>query len=118
VPDLSVRNADAVTAGDRYTADIGIQGSVIVAIAAALPAAKSEIDAAERWLTPGGVDAHCHLDQPMSDARGDGRRFCHRHALGRAGAARPRSLPWPVRFAGSRCGRRSMTAIDAQPARH
>ena len=31
-----------------------------------MPAAR-EIDAAGRWVLPGGVDGHCHLDQPMSD---------------------------------------------------
>ena len=31
-----------------------------------LPAGLREIDAAGRVVTPGGVDAHCHLDQPMA----------------------------------------------------
>jgi dihydropyrimidinase len=31
----------------------------------ALPPGRQEIDAAGRTVTPGGVDAHCHLDQPM-----------------------------------------------------
>jgi dihydropyrimidinase len=30
-----------------------------------LPAGRREIDAAGRVVTPGGVDGHCHLDQPM-----------------------------------------------------
>lgn len=65
--DLIVRNARAATASDTFNADIGIVGGKIVAIALRLPAgvADSEIDAAGRWVTPGGVDAHCHLDQPM-----------------------------------------------------
>src|SRR5512140_36001 len=65
--DLVVRNADIVTAADRYTADIGVRNGDVVAVAASLPSAAAEIDAHGRLVTPGGVDAHCHLDQPMSD---------------------------------------------------
>ena len=38
----------------------------ILALAQGLPPAAKEIDAAGRVVTPGGVDAHCHLDQPMT----------------------------------------------------
>ncbi len=65
--DLVVRNADIVTAADRYVADIGVMDGVIVSIGRALDRGVREIDAAGRLVTPGGVDAHCHLDQPMSD---------------------------------------------------
>jgi dihydropyrimidinase len=65
--DLIVRNARAATASDTFDCDLGIAGGRIVAIAQRLPsgAADREIDAAGRIVTPGGVDAHCHLDQPM-----------------------------------------------------
>jgi len=65
--DLIVRRARVATAADTFDADLGIVGGKIVAIAQRLPAgcADREIDAAGRWVTPGGVDAHCHLDQPM-----------------------------------------------------
>jgi len=65
--DLIVRNARAATAADVFDCDLGISGGRIVAIAQRLPAgaADREIDAAGRFVTPGGVDAHCHLDQPM-----------------------------------------------------
>ena len=68
--DLVIRNADVATATDRYRADLGIRGGRIVAIVAIgtdLPTAHETIDAGGRLVTPGGVDAHCHLDQPMSD---------------------------------------------------
>ena len=65
--DLVIRNADIVTAADRYVADIAVQEGVIVAIGRTLASGEREIDAAGRLVTPGGVDAHCHLDQPMSD---------------------------------------------------
>ena len=31
------------------------------------PSARQEIDARDRLVLPGGVDAHCHLDQPTGD---------------------------------------------------
>jgi dihydropyrimidinase len=63
--DLVIRRARVATAADVFEADIGIAGGRIVAMAQGLPAAPREIDAAGRVVTPGGVDAHCHLDQPM-----------------------------------------------------
>lgn len=63
--DLVIRNARVATAADQFDADIGITGGRIMALAQHLPAALREIDAAGRVVTPGGVDAHCHLDQPM-----------------------------------------------------
>ena len=64
--DLVVRNARVATAADEFACDIGIRDGVIVALGRDLHGAH-EIDAAGRWVLPGGVDAHCHLDQPMSD---------------------------------------------------
>lgn len=63
--DLVIRNARAVTASDTQQADIGIRNGRIVALGEGLGAATHEIDAAGRHVTPGGVDGHCHLDQPM-----------------------------------------------------
>jgi dihydropyrimidinase len=63
--DLVLRRARVATAADVFDCDIGIAGGRIVALAQGLPTAAREIDAAGRVVTPGGVDAHCHLDQPM-----------------------------------------------------
>src|SRR5258705_2493052 len=66
--DLILRNADIATVGDRYRADIGVREGRIAAIAQGLEgSAAREIDAAGRLVTPGGVDGHCHFDQPTSD---------------------------------------------------
>lgn len=65
--DLIVKNARVATATDSFTADIGVRGGRILLLGELdLPAART-IDAAGRLVTPGGVDAHCHLDQPSSD---------------------------------------------------
>lgn len=65
--DLVIRNAHCATASDIFDADIGIRNGIIVSLAQGLPAGKMEIEAAGRWVLPGGIDGHCHLDQPMSD---------------------------------------------------
>lgn len=63
--DLVVRNARVATASDTFDSDIGIAGGRIVQLGLGLPPGRQEIDATGRYVTPGGVDAHCHLDQPM-----------------------------------------------------
>lgn len=63
--DLVIRDADLATAADRSRCDIGVRDGRVVALGLGLPRAAREIDAAGRLVTPGGVDAHCHLDQPM-----------------------------------------------------
>lgn len=63
--DLVIRNARVATASDSFDSDIGIQGGRITMLGSGLAAGAREIDAAGRVVTPGGVDAHCHLDQPM-----------------------------------------------------
>lgn len=62
--DLVLRNAHAVTASDSFHCDIGIRDGRIAALGTQLGAGAKEIDIAGRYVTPGGVDAHCHLDQP------------------------------------------------------
>ena len=64
--DLVIRNARVATASDTFASDIGIDDGRIVQLGTGLPAGAREIDAARRVVTPGGVDAHCHLDQPMT----------------------------------------------------
>ena len=64
--DLVIRNALVATASDTFETDIGIKDGRIVQLGAALAAGEREIDADGRVVTPGGVDAHCHLDQPMA----------------------------------------------------
>jgi dihydropyrimidinase len=63
--DLVIRHALVATASDTFRSDIGIRGGRIALLGEDLPAGRREIDATGRTVTPGGVDAHCHLDQPM-----------------------------------------------------
>ena len=63
--ELVIRNCNICTASDVYAADIGIAAGKIICIGTGLPAGDIDIDAEGRIVTPGGVDAHCHLDQPV-----------------------------------------------------
>src|ERR1700680_3220037 len=65
--DTIIRNGTVVTASDTYTADIGINGDKISAIAAQLPIenAGRVIDATGLLVIPGGIDVHTHLDMPF-----------------------------------------------------
>ncbi len=64
--DLVLRNARVATASDTFDTDIGVIGGRIAQLGQQLAAGAQEIDAGGRVVTPGGVDAHCHLDQPMA----------------------------------------------------
>ncbi|HZQ61921.1 MAG TPA: dihydropyrimidinase [Casimicrobiaceae bacterium] len=63
--DLVIRNGTVATAADTMRCDIGIANGKIVALAEALPPGARDIDATDKLVLPGGVDGHCHLDQPM-----------------------------------------------------
>lgn len=63
--DCVIRNARLATASDTIDCDIGIRQGRIAMLGQGLAQGAHEIDAAGRVVTPGGVDSHCHLDQPM-----------------------------------------------------
>lgn len=65
--DLVIRRAHCATAADVFNADIGIKDGIITALGRGLSAGQQEIDAQGRWVLPGGIDGHCHFDQPTSD---------------------------------------------------
>lgn len=65
--DLVIRNGHLATASEEMNCDIGVTDGVITALGRKLGAGRTEIDATGRIVLPGGIDAHCHLDQPMTD---------------------------------------------------
>ena len=65
--DTVIRGGTVVTASDTFEADVGISDGTIQAIARNLPDGRQTIDARGRLVLPGGVDGHCHLDQPTGD---------------------------------------------------
>ena len=65
--DTVIKNGVVVTATDTYASDVGISGDKITAIGQQLPTegASKIIDAAGRYVLPGGIDVHTHLDMPF-----------------------------------------------------
>jgi imidazolonepropionase-like amidohydrolase len=61
--ECTVRNGTVVTASDTDRADIGIVDGRIAAIAPSLAAGATDIDATGRFVLPGGIDSHCHVEQ-------------------------------------------------------
>ena len=81
--DTVIRHGTVATACDTMQADIGIRDGRVAAIGLGLARGREEIDASGLLVLPGGVDAHCHLDQPM----GDGLRMADDFLTGTRSAA-------------------------------
>lgn len=60
--DLVIRNGTVVTVGDIAQADVGIEAGKVKQIGQGLGPAAKEIDATNKYLFPGGVDVHTHVD--------------------------------------------------------
>ena len=65
--DLTVRGGRVALPGALVTCDIGVRDGRIVALAENLAPGARDLDAAGRLVLPGGVDGHCHFDQPTGD---------------------------------------------------
>jgi dihydropyrimidinase len=61
--DLVIRGGTVATATDTMQADVGIRGESIAAIGQGLDPGKREINAQDKLVLPGGVDAHAHIEQ-------------------------------------------------------
>ncbi len=61
-----IRNGTIATATDLYRGDVWIEGEKISAIGSALTRpADVTIDASGKYVLPGGIDVHTHLDMPF-----------------------------------------------------
>src|SRR6516165_9140613 len=65
--DTLIVNGTVVTATDTYSADVAIMDGKVAAIAQSLPrdGGKRVIDAKGKYVLPGGIDVHTHLDMPF-----------------------------------------------------
>ena len=65
--DRIVHSGTVVTATDTYVADVAISGGKIFAIGKDLPRENTRklVDAAGKYVMPGGIDVHTHLDMPF-----------------------------------------------------
>ena len=63
-----IKSGTIITAADTSQADILIEGEKIAAVGEGMtvPRGTQEIDAAGKYVLPGGVDVHTHFDLPMA----------------------------------------------------
>ena len=63
---LLIRHGTVVTATDRFSGDVYVEGEKITTIGSALDMpADRVIDATGKLVLPGGIDVHTHLDMPF-----------------------------------------------------
>jgi dihydropyrimidinase len=66
MPSLLIRGGRVVTATDDYVADVLVEDGVVSTIAASLDAsADREIDARGKYVLPGAIDPHTHMEMPF-----------------------------------------------------
>jgi dihydropyrimidinase len=66
VSTLLIRNGIIITATDLYEGDVFVDGETIAAIGSSLQMhADRVIDARRKYVIPGGIDVHTHLDMPF-----------------------------------------------------
>src|SRR5271163_443756 len=65
--DTIITNGQVVTAADTYASDVAISDGKITAIGQNLPRnnATKIVDAGGKYVLPGGIDVHTHLDRPF-----------------------------------------------------
>jgi dihydropyrimidinase len=64
--DFVIKNGTLITAGGSMRADLAVNGEKIVAIGQNL-VGKKELDAGGKWVTPGAVDIHVHMEMGLGD---------------------------------------------------
>jgi dihydropyrimidinase len=63
--DLVIRGGTVITAAETGHCDLGVRDGRIVALGEDLGRGREEIDARGLLVLPGGIDSHCHMDQPL-----------------------------------------------------
>jgi len=62
--DTVIRGGTVATASDVFVADVGIADGIVTAFGRDLEPAREVIEAAGRYVLPGGIDSHVHISQP------------------------------------------------------
>jgi len=63
---IVIRGGNVATGGEVIRCDIGISEGKVAALGNRLGTGGREIDAGGRLVLPGGIDNHCHIEQPPS----------------------------------------------------
>lgn len=61
--DLVIRSGSVATTESVVAMDVAISNGTVVALGKGLAEGRQEIDALGKLVLPGGVDAHCHIEQ-------------------------------------------------------
>ena len=64
--DLKIANGTVANPSETFRADVAIRDGKIVAIGNGLGDAGRQIDATGKYVLPGGIEAHCHIEQESS----------------------------------------------------
>jgi dihydropyrimidinase len=64
--DLVITGGTVANSAETFTGDVAIRDGRIVAIGNDLGDAKQVIDATGKYVLPGGIEAHCHIEQESS----------------------------------------------------
>ena len=64
--DLVIRNGTVATAADTMQCDVGIKDGVVATLGRGLAPGAREIDAGGKFVLPGAIDSHCHIEQKSS----------------------------------------------------
>ena len=64
--DLVIRNGTVATASDTMSCDVGVKDGVVATLGRGIGAGAREIDAAGKFVLPGAIDSHCHIEQLSS----------------------------------------------------
>src|ERR1700730_8098672 len=65
-----IKNGTVVTASDQYRGDVLIEDEKIALIGTAIDLQTDKvIDASGKYVLPGGIDVHTHLDMPFGGTR-------------------------------------------------
>ena len=83
--DLVIRGGTLASAAEVFEADIGIKDGVITSLGRGLSAGREEISAKGMIVTPGGLDPHCHIEEPGQDGSWSEESFASGSAAALAG---------------------------------
>ena len=64
--DLIIRGGTVATASDTFKTDVGVRAGKIVALGHDIGKAERTIEAEGQLVLPGGIEAHCHIEQESS----------------------------------------------------
>ena len=64
--DLKITNGTVANSAETFQADIGVKDGKIITIGKKLGDADKVVDANGKYVLPGGIEAHCHMEQESS----------------------------------------------------